>query len=157
MAVGISTSHGSAQKSPTQRNISNGSCQVCITSSRRWATSILPKSRWKSGQPRITSWAAYVWTATLRCQVCPVCSPRANAPRELMAQIGWEAIRFPTFWCSESDRANLLRNSPARFRSEEHTSELQSRSDLVCRLLLEKKKKKKQDKTRTQHIEAVVI
>src|SRR5438132_6643675 len=28
-------------------------------------------------------------------------------------------------------------------RSEEHTSELQSHSDLVCRLLLEKKKKKK--------------
>src|SRR5206468_5298957 len=32
-------------------------------------------------------------------------------------------------------------------RSEEHTSELQSRSDLVCRLLLEKKKKKKKIKT----------
>src|SRR2546421_13103161 len=30
---------------------------------------------------------------------------------------------------------------PERKRSEEHTSELQSRSDLVCRLLLEKKKK----------------
>src|SRR5260221_9066578 len=29
------------------------------------------------------------------------------------------------------------------WRSEEHTSELQSHSDLVCRLLLEKKKKKK--------------
>src|SRR5690349_25168239 len=29
----------------------------------------------------------------------------------------------------------------ARTRSEEHTSELQSRRDLVCRLLLEKKKK----------------
>src|SRR5438132_2678262 len=29
-------------------------------------------------------------------------------------------------------------------RSEEHTSELQSHSDLVCRLLLEKKKKKHQ-------------
>src|SRR2546428_7086180 len=29
---------------------------------------------------------------------------------------------------------------PAPQRSEEHTSELQSRSDLVCRLLLEKKK-----------------
>src|SRR5438034_3006705 len=29
-------------------------------------------------------------------------------------------------------------------RSEEHTSELQSHSDLVCRLLLEKKKKKKE-------------
>src|SRR5947207_7264028 len=30
-------------------------------------------------------------------------------------------------------------------RSEEHTSELQSHSDLVCRLLLEKKKKKSND------------
>src|SRR2546428_8324187 len=30
-------------------------------------------------------------------------------------------------------------------RSEEHTSELQSRSDLVCRLLLEKKKNKTSD------------
>src|SRR5438034_8869071 len=30
-----------------------------------------------------------------------------------------------------------------RVRSEEHTSELQSHSDLVCRLLLEKKKKNK--------------
>src|SRR5438874_5694799 len=29
-----------------------------------------------------------------------------------------------------------------RLRSEEHTSELQSRRDLVCRLLLEKKKKR---------------
>src|SRR5436305_4308293 len=33
-----------------------------------------------------------------------------------------------------------------RGRSEEHTSELQSRPHLVCRLLLEKKKKKKQKK-----------
>src|SRR5438034_5141013 len=32
-------------------------------------------------------------------------------------------------------------------RSEEHTSELQSHSDLVCRLLLEKKKKKKKTNT----------
>src|SRR2546430_11915327 len=31
---------------------------------------------------------------------------------------------------------------PVRTRSEEHTSELQSQSNLVCRLLLEKKKKK---------------
>src|SRR5690349_24889360 len=33
-------------------------------------------------------------------------------------------------------------------RSEEHTSELQSRRDLVCRLLLEKKKKKKKKKNK---------
>src|SRR2546427_3082907 len=35
-----------------------------------------------------------------------------------------------------------VRPRPNFFRSEEHTSELQSQSNLVCRLLLEKKKKK---------------
>src|SRR5690349_22981485 len=35
-----------------------------------------------------------------------------------------------------------LPSPSAKARSEEHTSELQSRRDLVCRLLLEKKKKK---------------
>src|SRR5262249_56123216 len=34
-------------------------------------------------------------------------------------------------------------------RSEEHTSELQSLTNLVCRLLLEKKKKNKKDTTQT--------
>src|SRR5260221_10034914 len=38
-----------------------------------------------------------------------------------------------------SSRLELRRRSP-HHRSEEHTSELQSHSDLVCRLLLEKKK-----------------
>src|SRR5688572_13517092 len=36
----------------------------------------------------------------------------------------------------------ITKNSLKRLRSEEHTSELQSQSNLVCRLLLEKKKKK---------------
>src|SRR2546421_1739699 len=35
----------------------------------------------------------------------------------------------------------VVRDAGDDRRSEEHTSELQSRSDLVCRLLLEKKKK----------------
>src|SRR5437588_7899541 len=44
--------------------------------------------------------------------------------------------------CGPSPR--IWSASPADVtRSEEHTSELQSHSDLVCRLLLEKKKKKK--------------
>src|SRR5688572_31896564 len=38
---------------------------------------------------------------------------------------------------------NLATTFPLLRRSEEHTSELQSQSNLVCRLLLEKKKKKK--------------
>src|SRR5438034_2941215 len=36
-------------------------------------------------------------------------------------------------------------HSPLRHRSEEHTSELQSHSDLVCRLLLEKKKNREKN------------
>src|SRR5438105_9900819 len=50
---------------------------------------------------------------------------------------------------------SLKRVTPASSgtRSEEHTSELQSRVDLVCRLLLEKKKKKKHNKqNNTKHI-----
>src|SRR5438093_7733506 len=40
---------------------------------------------------------------------------------------------------------NALHPGDARIRSEEHTSELQSLTNLVCRLLLEKKKKRDQD------------
>src|SRR5207249_5341351 len=40
-----------------------------------------------------------------------------------------------------ADRVEVDRDLPRLDRSEEHTSELQSRFDLVCRLLLEKKKK----------------
>src|SRR2546421_10637173 len=45
---------------------------------------------------------------------------------------------------AKTPRAPREQKSEVRGRSEEHTSELQSRSDLVCRLLLEKKKKKRQ-------------
>src|SRR3712207_7546954 len=44
-----------------------------------------------------------------------------------------------------------------RWRSEEHTSELQSRQYLVCRLLLEKKKKKIHDLIFIRHINFIVI
>src|SRR5438105_2483309 len=44
-------------------------------------------------------------------------------------------------------RTWIYRTNKRTFRSEEHTSELQSRVDLVCRLLLEKKKKKKKNNT----------
>src|SRR2546428_9887725 len=46
------------------------------------------------------------------------------------------AEAFVEGWLHEQARALVQ-----RARSEEHTSELQSRSDIVCRLLLEKKKK----------------
>src|SRR3712207_7035360 len=44
--------------------------------------------------------------------------------------------------------AQSVRRAP---RSEEHTSELQSRQYLVCRLLLEKKKKNKEQHTSVEH------
>src|SRR5690606_40410368 len=46
------------------------------------------------------------------------------------------------FFYSTQDVRNLLKRG-ALVRSEEHTSELQSRENLVCRLLLEKKNKEK--------------
>src|SRR5699024_11386062 len=49
---------------------------------------------------------------------------------------------------SVKDRAAYNMIIDAEKRSEEHTSELQSRFDLVCRLLLEKKKKQQYKHTR---------
>src|SRR5699024_12808308 len=46
----------------------------------------------------------------------------------------------PSHWRASRSRAGPQgKESPSMTRSEEHTSELQSRFDLVCRLLLEKK------------------
>src|SRR5476649_2981789 len=51
-----------------------------------------------------------------------------------------DALRSGWIWIAEpSTRTGMKAWIPRR--SEEHTSELQSHSDLVCRLLLEKKKK----------------
>src|SRR5688572_32733190 len=47
----------------------------------------------------------------------------------------------------EAYNAGLARLDEYLARSEEHTSELQSQSNLVCRLLLEKKKKQQKEKT----------
>src|SRR3712207_7333877 len=48
------------------------------------------------------------------------------------------------FWTRLSAQTSVTRSDPPT-RSEEHTSELQSRQYLVCRLLLEKKKKNNGD------------
>src|SRR5687768_17757065 len=56
-------------------------------------------------------------------------------------------------WPRRSRRQSRPGPHRCRRRSEEHTSELQSRLHLVCRLLLEKKKKKKKNNKRqaTKH------
>src|SRR2546421_7446249 len=66
--------------------------------------------------------------------------------RGLVERIGGEAIITFEAAGVEARRSTApVRDTRAAVetRSEEHTSELQSRSDLVCRLLLEKKKKKR--------------
>src|SRR2546430_7475300 len=52
------------------------------------------------------------------------------------------SCRRPRDWPDEAelDPRQHLARTDLRYRSEEHTSELQSQSNLVCRLLLEKKK-----------------
>src|SRR3712207_7121440 len=63
------------------------------------------------------------------------CSNAESVPQHQSSVGFWDlrhAIAALPFWVS-------IRSSPAG-RSEEHTSELQSRQYLVCRLLLEKKK-----------------
>src|SRR5437773_9404592 len=52
-------------------------------------------------------------------------------------------LAVPSHRSVETHCARLRSKGSTVFRSEEHTSELQSHHDLVCRLLLEKKKKKK--------------
>src|SRR2546429_6150674 len=47
--------------------------------------------------------------------------------------------------CGRRQHGSRRNDDGWRYRSEEHTSELQSRLHLVCRLLLEKKKKNRRD------------
>src|SRR5438309_6269715 len=71
----------------------------------------------------------------------PISSPRSSVSRYASAAsrtwtIGQRCAPSPTY----AERQHRIRR--CCFRSEEHTSELQSQFHLVCRLLLEKKKKK---------------
>src|SRR5688572_31267811 len=75
----------------------------------------------------------FPYTTLFRSRESPE-APRACAPAAARARPGaWRLAGRAT--------PSAKRHAP---RSEEHTSELQSQSNLVCRLLLEKKKKKKQ-------------
>src|SRR5260221_10034004 len=68
--------------------------------------------------------------------------PRCARDRGPCRQAGLAKGRGPDR-AAAGRTAGLQPRHRGRCRSEEHTSELQSHSDLVCRLLLEKKKNKK--------------
>src|SRR3712207_6857377 len=73
-----------------------------------------------------------IYTLSLHDALPICCLPRCPASRRWLSSTG-----------PSSSASSLSPASVIRVRSEEHTSELQSRQYLVCRLLLEKKKKKR--------------
>src|SRR5690554_7358076 len=87
-------------------------------------------------------------------------SPSGALKRALLTAKHVEQLGFKRFWVAEHHNMEAIASSATTVlmgylaanteririgsgRSEEHTSELQSRPHLVCRLLLEKKKKNK--------------
>src|SRR5204863_4179866 len=80
------------------------------------------------------------WNAT-RGRVFTI-SPASSPARLARYTAYFMNGRFPGWWLSvESTNRTPCCFPAGKPRSEEHTSELQSRRDLVCRLLLEKKKR----------------
>src|SRR5260221_10788684 len=71
-----------------------------------------------------------------REQLCPIQVPKSSSIERVPPRIR-RRRRFAMIGPRSGPRRSGLKSS--RNRSEEHTSELQSHSDLVCRLLLEKK------------------
>src|SRR5207249_5646179 len=78
--------------------------------------------------------------------VRPVCRPQHELVRPLVVEVDEAGVRTERVSHLFRDEMEHLLEVQRRvdggggLRSEEHTSELQSRFDLVCRLLLEKKK-----------------
>src|SRR6266498_5769866 len=94
-------------------------------------------------------------TSRLEAQLTPIPTGLASIQAEtwstktaakrssLVSQYAWPSV---TKWAWRfSSQTTFGSPPPSGSRSEEHTSELQSRPHLVCRLLLEKKKKQKEN------------
>src|SRR3712207_8688613 len=87
-----------------------------------------------------------IYTLSLH-DALPICRAAQHHPRPAAGQVpgvepAGERLAVPARELALQPRLRLLRRPgrPLLPRSEEHTSELQSRQYLVCRLLLEKKK-----------------
>src|SRR2546427_632369 len=93
---------------------------------------------WMAARPSISSSKL----AMLHCPLARVCTSDAPPVSRLSRGSSAYSTAASAICCSQAlrceTRSGCSRHSS---RSEEHTSELQSQSNLVCRLLLEKKKK----------------
>src|SRR5690349_23030665 len=81
-----------------------------------------------------------IYTLSLH-DALPICQLRGRRGHADLVRLEWRA-RARAGRVVRPARERDPDRRARRHRSEEHTSELQSRRDLVCRLLLEKKKKK---------------
>src|SRR6266496_6589605 len=101
----------SSTTTPTCPTWSSSLAPAPAASPAAWCLATSPRTAGRSATTTATS----CWSATRACAAAPA-----------------------TYWPPCSTKPATAWPPP---RSEEHTSELQSRRDLVCRLLLEKKKK----------------
>src|SRR5438477_8554374 len=90
-----------------------------------------------------------IYTLSLH-DALPIFSPSSNtSSKPTAAGCGRKAslkrAAGSTSLCQRHEPSSHLVSLHRQLRSEEHTSELQSHVNLVCRLLLEKKKKKKKN------------
>src|SRR5207253_10567406 len=82
--------------------------------------------------PRPPRSTLFPYTTLFRSETSECCRLRSEA----------ESVHARQLSLNRRFRGKEAGHEPILLRSEEHTSELQSRGHLVCRLLLEKKKKK---------------
>src|SRR5260221_7517992 len=85
----------------------------------------------------------FPYTTLFRSICKPTQIPRNGLPESMNSRVAWVSFMLssPRMQWANAPTPGRTRESARRTtRSEEHTSELQSHSDLVCRLLLEKKK-----------------
>src|SRR5690625_6561440 len=94
-------------------------------------------------------------------KIVHVCADLHSFPTRRSSDLHWAVTMLTTLLRSLKNQQNLCHQpslsshprqlSALRLRSEEHTSELQSRGQLVCRLLLEKKKKSNKKKRKKEN------
>src|SRR2546427_7608484 len=90
----------------------------------------------------------FPYTTLFRSGISPPALSFVVAQRDSNPRLGLERAS-PWVVISPTSRPGATARCHAR--SEEHTSELQSQSNLVCRLLLEKKKKKEDNRDDAKH------
>src|SRR3712207_7519596 len=86
-----------------------------------------------------SAWSAHILRTTFR-HVQAVTTHAVDKKSQLLSSVHLNRDPLTLLYCSHRVYAMRSQHNLTTGRSEEHTSELQSRQYLVCRLLLEKKK-----------------